>query len=822
MTKASPLISAMNAGEWSSLLDGRTDIGGYAASASVLENFLCTSQGPIVRRAGSEFVFPAETSAYTSRLIPFIKAQDDAVVIEFGENAGGPYCRFMKNRAPILTGTTTTITGATQADPVVITSVAHGYSNGDYVYITGVLGMTELNDRWYIVSNSAANTYELTSILGNDVDGTGYTAYVSGGTADTPYQIASPYGFDQLSSGVNIDYVQSGDVLYLTDRTGALEPRKLSRTSDTSWAFSTLDPDEGPWLPLNDTSTTIYASAATGSITLTASASIFTADDVGSIIRIEQETLTSTNSWETGIAYAASTYIRSQGKEYFTSAGGTSGTSIPAHTSGSANDGNPGVTWDYTSPGYGIARITAQAGTTATATVLTTFPQTLVGAGNASVLWRKGAWSDVNGYPTVVSFYRERLCFGQGQTIHTSKVGDFENFAIDDFGEVITESAITVDVLSSEANQITGLTEGQRLLVTTAGAEFAVEPQATSSPFGPNNIRVSQQTSYGSAPIKPIRIDETVLFAQSSQKKVRAAHYRFETDNYSAGELTVRNPDILGTSGIVQMASQKDPREIIWIARGDGQLAALTFDPTQEVRGWSRVTDGASDGKYISVVVIPSPDGFRDDVWVITQRRIDGATRRYIEYFTPEVELNDTVDFSTYVDSLRQRNAVPTTSTIYGLDHLEGETVSVIADGAQLEDKVIANGEIDISENPSSVVTAGLKYKSTYQSNRLNAGAMEGTAQGKTKRITDCVFRFRQSLGGSAGPEATDLDIIPDLNYRDPATGMGDATPLFSGDALLPWPGGYETEGYIRYENDTVFPVTMVAIMPQVRTNEDR
>lgn len=73
---------------------------------------------------------------------------------------------------------TATISGATQANPCVITATAHGFSNGDIVYIASVSGMTQLNGKIYTVGGATANTFQLTG-----VDSTGYTAYTSGGFA---------------------------------------------------------------------------------------------------------------------------------------------------------------------------------------------------------------------------------------------------------------------------------------------------------------------------------------------------------------------------------------------------------------------------------------------------------------------------------------------------------------------------------------------------------------------------------------------------------------------------------------------------------------
>lgn len=78
--------------------------------------------------------------------------------------------------------TPTTISAATDAEPVVITANSHGLNNGDRIKITGVVGMTQLNGNFYIIKNVTTNTFELTDEdEQEDVDGSSYTTYVSGG-----------------------------------------------------------------------------------------------------------------------------------------------------------------------------------------------------------------------------------------------------------------------------------------------------------------------------------------------------------------------------------------------------------------------------------------------------------------------------------------------------------------------------------------------------------------------------------------------------------------------------------------------------------------
>jgi len=106
-----------------------------------------------------------------------------------------------------------TISGATKADPVVITATSHGLSNGNLVDIENVVGMTELNNVRYTVSSVTTNTFELESIEPTpvDIDGTGYTTYISGGEARLCVTTLS--GLDYLE-GESIDIVDRDTVVY--------------------------------------------------------------------------------------------------------------------------------------------------------------------------------------------------------------------------------------------------------------------------------------------------------------------------------------------------------------------------------------------------------------------------------------------------------------------------------------------------------------------------------------------------------------------------------------------------------------------------------
>lgn len=95
--------------------------------------------------------------------------------------SGGKRYKFAGSLFQIMTGVddvspNPAITAITQADPPVVTSVGHGLEDGDVVKIVDVVGMTELNDELFVVSNKTTDTFELT-----DVRGASYGAYSSGG-----------------------------------------------------------------------------------------------------------------------------------------------------------------------------------------------------------------------------------------------------------------------------------------------------------------------------------------------------------------------------------------------------------------------------------------------------------------------------------------------------------------------------------------------------------------------------------------------------------------------------------------------------------------
>jgi hypothetical protein len=826
MPRAAPLLASFNSGELSPNIDGRPDIAKYGSGAKTLENFIPIVQGPAKRRAGTRFVAEVKDSSARTWLMRFEFNTQQAYVLEFGNQ----YIRF--------------------------------YSQHGHVQSSG-----------------------------------------------SPYEISSPWTSADLTNSdgtFGLRFTESNDVVYICHPNYA--PRKLSRVANTNWTLSTLQSTNGPFKIINTTATTVYASAQTGSVTVTASTGIFSAAMVGSQFYIGQKSVLAIPLWEAGKAITAGARRRSNGINYLALTSATTGGNKPIHTSGAVLDGDTGVQWQYEDPGYGYGIITGFTNsTTVTITVVNSIPFYAVGSGQATTNWANGAWSDVEGWPSQVNFYKERLVFGRGQNIWLSVSGDYENFANKDAsGNVVADQAISLILQSDKVNNLQWMSSNDALLCGTAGGEFAVQSITTNLPFGPDNVTAPAVSSFGTKNTVPVKIGEATLFVQRSGLKLRDVIYDYISNKFQSTDQNVL-ADHITQGGVTQIVYQQEPYSIIWAVRADGRLIAMTYSREQfdspPFGGWHNHPIGGSyaggPAFVESLVVIPAPAGDRDELWMIVKRTINGVTKRYVEYLEYERRFNDDPEDAFYVDcGLTLDNSIAATltpgtgatiagstgviftagsavfssgdvgkeikqrywtlnsdgktrtyatsralitgytsttvvtatilqpfqstatiassgwrktvTTISGLSHLEGQTVAINADGATYPQQVVTSGTITLPI-PVCKAQIGLPQRARLQTMRLNAGAGDGTSQGKTARIKKLSVRFLETLGALFGPSFSKLD---EMDFRSVADAMDGPPALFTGDQLVDFDGDYSTDPWICIETREPQPCTVVAIMP--------
>jgi hypothetical protein len=212
-----------------------------------------------------------------------------------------------------------------------------------------------------------------------------------------------------------------------------------------------------------------------------------------------------------------------------------------------------------------------------------------------------------------------------------------------------------------------------------------------------------------------------------------------------------------------------------------------------------------------SVATIPG-DLNEDDTYLIVQRTVNGATKRYVEYFS-SFDFGTDVEDAFFIDSGLTYSGTAATS-ISGLSHLEGEVVSILANGATHPNKAVSSGAITL-DFAVTKAHIGLNYNSTLQTMRIEAGGTEGTAQGKIKRIHEVVLRLFRTVGVTVGSSDTELDRIP---FRSSAQAMSTAIPLFTGDKEIEFRGGFDTDGFVVVRQDQPLPLTVIGIFPRLIT----
>jgi hypothetical protein len=636
-------------------------------------------------------------------------------------------------------------------------------------------------------------------------------------SGSTPVEVVTPYTQASLfaSDGTcRMRFAQSGDFLYITHP--EYQTRILKRTSPTSFTLDLFLPNGGPFKDIDpDQTGSVWASAEIGTVTIDASTGVFQSGHVGSLFLMETRNGDQIVAWEPGKSVTAGQRRRSDNKYYEAVTSGTTGTAKPVHSRGERSDG--GVVWAFRDAGFGIVEITAvNSNIQAVGVVQLRLPQGTVGSSNNTTRWAHSSWSNVEGWPSSVTFFRERLCFGRGQRLWMSTAAGFDDFsARNDSGEVVADQAISLEVASGEINDIQWLHPDRELIAGTAGGEFIIGELTNGDPLGPGNIKVELQSRFGSRGVVPVGSGASTLFLLRAGTKLREIAYDFAQDGFSTKDATTLSEHIT-KPGIIDMDYALDPYSIVWCVRSDGLLLGFTWNNEEQVKGWHRHTLGGN-GAVETVAVIPKPDNTGDQVWMVVRRTIGGQTRRYVEFMENPWERGQSQADAFYVDSGLTYSGSPVT-TISGLSHLEGQVVDVLADGAPHPQVTVTSGAITL-QDPASKVQVGLPCPCRLQTMRLEAGAQDGTSQGKTKRMHKITFRLLDTGGLKVGPNASRLD---EIEFRTPSDPMDAPVPLFTGDKLVAWPSGYETEARIYVANDKPTPITLVGIYPQVVTQDAR
>ena len=418
-------------------------------------------------------------------------------------------------------------------------------------------------------------------------------------------------------------------------------------------------------------------------------------------------------------------------------------------------------------------------------------------------------------YPSVVTFFEQRLVFAASnnnpQTLWFSVSADYLNFHTG----TSDNDALIYTIASNKVNAIRYLSATRILNIGTSGGEYVLTT-TNGGPVTPSQTVIRKYSNYGCIDSEVVQVADVTLFAQRGARKVREFRYIGEVDvaGYAAPDITIL-AEHLTEGGIQEFAYQQEPESIIWARRSDGTLLGLTYRREEEVVAWHKHIIGGSfnGGNAVvdSIITLPTDSG-EDELYMIVKRTINGTTKRYVEVMKAFDFGGDTTA-AFFVDS-GLVYAGSATTTLSGLYHLEGETMSVLANGATHADKVVSGGGIELDFSATSGAV-GFGFTSEMQTLRLEGGLSDGTSQGKPKRIHDITVRFHETVGAEVGTDSGNADRI---FFRDSSMNMDEAVPLFTGDKEIEFAGGFTDGDRIYVRQSQPLPMTVLALYPRMNT----
>ncbi len=645
-------------GEISEAVSARVDVDKYKSSLYKCENMYVKTSGGVANRPGLEYVCEVKDSTKTVRLIPFEYNTEQTYTLEFGDY----YMRVVTGGGLVLDSSALkTITGATAADPIVVTSTSHGLANGNEVFISGVVGMTELNGRQFKIANVATHTFELQGMDSVDIDGTGYTAYSSGGIAALVYEIATPYPETEV---FNLQYVQSADKMTFTHPNYA--PRELTRTGNDAWAFSQIVFQPEQTFPTNISSSATTTGAVTERYVVTA-VGYDTAEE--SLRGIGSSWAISAATTANPVVITATSHGISEGNEFHidgvvgmtelngqrfkannvttntieltdSSGNDVDGTGYTAWSSGGlayltyteltngAVTADNDITWDKVTgaESYNIYKYdNGQFGFIGSSEELTFTDDNIEADLSDTPPKTRNPFVSSTSYPSTAGFYQQRRIFGNSiddpQRNWFTQIANFYNMSVSSPAK--DSDAITATIAALKVNEIRHYIPLTELIVLTSGGEWVIS--GVDDSITPSTIQVKPQSYYGSTKLKPIVAGDVAIFMQPGQT-VRDLGYKFETDAYAGNDISILARHLFDRNTMVDWAFAPAPYSILWAVRDDGILVAQTYLREQEIYGWHR---HVTRGHFKSVATVR--EAVADISYFIVQRTVGGRDVKYIE-----------------------------------------------------------------------------------------------------------------------------------------------------------------------------------------------
>jgi len=757
-------------GEIAPSLHGRADLTKFQTGLATLRNFTIKPQGGAVNRTGTEFIGAGSEmlGQAADRLIPFEFNKDQAYILEFGQQ----YMRVIRNGGHVLLPADT-ITAINLTTAVQIFA-SNTYSSGDEVFITGIVGSVELNNKRFRITSVTGSQFHLAT----GPDPADVTPYVSGGTSAKIFTLTTPY-LDAFA----LKFTQSADVMTITEKGQA--PRDLSRTAHDAWTLTAIS-----YVPTISAPVGISAVAGgTGASTFnkTYEYVVTVVDDTG------QESVQS--------LAASVTTTALDGTHFVTVGWGTVANA------------------DYYNIYKAESEVSDVYGWIGESKTLSFRDYNLLPDITDTPPIARDPFSGADDFPGAVSYYQQRQVFGRTnnnrQTLFATQSGNFHSMNIS--RPIKADDALERTIASYTVNEIRHFVDLNALIILTSGGVWRVT-EGQDGVLTPDSVGFRQQAgSRGSSDVRPVVIGDTSLYVQDGGRSVRDLGYSFQTDSYFGNEVSLLAKHLFeGTDkNIIDIAYAEEPDGIVWCVLENGDVMGLTYLKEHQVFGWHR--HDFSGGKVLSVAAIPSGDPPETDtgheVYFLIERTIDGATVQYVERLKSRVF--DTNADLFFVDSGLTYDAAPAT-TITGLDHLEGETVVALADGNVVKTNsagnaiVVTSGAVTFAESASKI-HIGIPIVADFET--LDIDPLQASVRGKPMNVGELIVKVQDSRGGKVGPDSSSL--TQEFPGRTVADNFAVLTGKTTEHRVFVDPQ-WSSNGHIFIRQDDPLPLAILSIVPDI------
>lgn len=404
-------------------------------------------------------------------------------------------------------------------------------------------------------------------------------------------------------------------------------------------------------------------------------------------------------------------------------------------------------------------------------------------------------------YPGAVSYFEQRKIFAgsrnKPQYIWMTSSGSENSMAY--HLPLQATDRISARIYARDVNRIKHIVPLTRLILLTASGCWAVGTNDTDA-LTPESISFKVQNAEGASSVMPAVVNSACVYAAARGGHLRELGYSYERGGFVSNDLCLRAPHLFDHLEVVDLAYSKAPNPIIWSVSGNGVLVAFTYIPEEQIGAFSTVE---TKGLFESITTVS--EGYEDVLYAVVKRTVNGATVRYIERMH-EFQVDDFRDYC-FLDCAGLYSG-DATQTVSGLDWLEGETVSVFADGCVIPNKVVKDGKIQLEEAASKIYV-GLPYDSDLVTLPISL-QMQDLSYGSShrKNVTEITLRLNESSGVCAG---SSFEKLYQMQPRSTEY-MGLPPNLKSGVYDLPIKPKWSDEGQVYVRQSLPLPLRITSM----------